>query len=900
MSSKRTRTFSQTSFEPIILKLIELSAELRKGKIAKDGLHQYKRMVQATNISSIEVVVEKFLHVAEEKLASAQAKADKITLDADDDLEAGDSPEDILLSTVSSEQSKDRTDREFVTPWLRFLWEAYRSILEVLRNNSKLETLYKNVVERCFDFCLKYSRKTEFRRLCDLLRSHLQAAAYQAKLPPQTQQLNPIDLGDPETLQRYLDTRFDQLNVAVKLELWQEAFRSVEDIHTLLTVSKRPAKLSSMANYYENLARIFLVSGNLLFHAAAWSRYYSLVLQARSVPENELTRIATSYMLSVLAIPPTGPINNGAIINGSNSVSDEQKNRYTRLSSLLNLTKIPTRESLLSSALNKNVLAHVRPEIKDLYRILEVDFHPLSIKKRISPVIEKIGADSNYSAYIRSLYQVILARLFQQLSQVYKTVKLDFVVKLASLPAPFNATPAEIEKFIVRGCQNGKFAIKIDHVASSITFRDDIYEKIVSGNSESLSLQSTPSEIVQCQLSNLAKTLSKTISTVDPIYLQQIQAMRKLAVERAKGGLAQENAEILKRQGRIERRIKDAQTAQAQKEEKEAEARAAKVQADQLAEQQRLADEQKRREEERLIKEREAISKDEKRLLAEQINSKGIIHIDIDNLDEVDTEKMRKMEIEQLEKEKSGLNYQNRITGRRIDHLVRAYRLEEIPLWKKDAEDQDALDKKLYEARINVLKVKSKQQHEEALVLRDRLVRLVPEYKTFRAEVENKRRDIFEAKRQENEKLLAAEKEKRVQEVRARREREAKEAAEREKAEAIAREKAEEERKIQEAKDLERAEQERKAEEERASRPAAYVPGMLRRSNAQSSTPASSASAPTSLPRTQAPPPTTASRSDPFGGARPRTEPSRAPAPEATPSAAPKKSAYVPPSRRRG
>lgn len=76
-------------------------------------------------------------------MTAAQAKADQITLDAIDDLEASETPESIMLSTVSGEQSKDRTDRAVVTPWLKFLWEAYRTVLDILRNNARLEILYQ-------------------------------------------------------------------------------------------------------------------------------------------------------------------------------------------------------------------------------------------------------------------------------------------------------------------------------------------------------------------------------------------------------------------------------------------------------------------------------------------------------------------------------------------------------------------------------------------------------------------------------------------------------------------------------------------------------------------------------------------------------------------------------------
>ncbi|KAK4948811.1 eukaryotic translation initiation factor 3 subunit A, partial [Elasticomyces elasticus] len=466
VTSKRTRNSTIAALEPVMLLFVELCVDLKKGKSAKDGLYNYKNTSQNTNVATIETVFRRFIELAEQKVAEAQAKADEVstaaestTLDNVGDLEAIETPESILLSTVSGEQSRDRTDRAIVTPWLKFLWETYRTVLDIFKNNARLEVMYQTTTHQAFQFCLKYTRKTEFRRLCELLRNHLQNAAKYSN------QMHAINLSDPDTLQRHLDTRFQQLGVAVDLELWQEAFKSVEDTHTLLSLSKRPAKNVMMANYFEKLTRIFLVSENYLFHAAAWSRYYNLLRQSAAIvasnanakkdnPTNtsdaDLTKAASFVLLSALSIPVISTSRSrGALVDAD----EARKNKNTRLTNLLGMSQAPTRAILFKDALSKGLLKRCRPEIRDLYNILEVDFHPLSICKKISPILSQIGADPEMEKYVLPLQQVILTRLFQQLSQVYDTVELQFVLDLAQFPDPFQVSSGTIEKFIMNGCK---------------------------------------------------------------------------------------------------------------------------------------------------------------------------------------------------------------------------------------------------------------------------------------------------------------------------------------------------------------------------------------------------------------------------------------------------------------
>ncbi|KAH8431764.1 putative eukaryotic translation initiation factor 3 subunit EifCa [Aspergillus melleus] len=828
VTSKRTRSSPISSLEPVMLLFVELCVDLRKGKAAKDGLYQYKNIAQNTNVGTIEVVLKKFIELAEKKVTEAQTKADEIQSSLEsaapssnvEDLEAIETPETILLATVSGEQSRDRTDRAVVTPWLKFLWETYRTVLEILKNNARLEVMYQTTALQAFQFCLKYTRKTEFRRLCELLRNHVQnAAKYSA-------QMHAINLSDPDTLQRHLDTRFQQLNVAVELELWQEAFRSIEDIHTLLSLSKRPAKNVMMANYYEKLARIFLVSENYLFHAAAWSRYYNLLRQSAatlaagqgtkkenpSVTDADMTKAASFVLLSALAIPVISTSRSrGALVD----VDEVRKNKNTRLTNLLGMAQSPTRAVLFKDALNKGMLKRARPEIRDLYNILEVDFHPLSICKKITPILKQIGADPEMEKYVGPLQQVILTRLFQQLSQVYESVELKFVYELAQFPDPFQITPAMIEKFIMNGCKKGDLAIRVDHIAGVLTFDTDVFSSAkalhsgsAAGSAESeigtvQRLQNTPAEIARLQLTRLAKTLHVSCMYVDPSYNESRLQAKQAAQARALAGAAKEHEETLARRVVIEKK-KEAATDALQRKQREEETRK-RIRTQQLqeAERQRLADELREREKKRIKDEQDRIRQQELKKQLEELKS-GVKGIDLSELDleDMDSNRIRAIKLAQLEKEKNELNDRIRTTAKRIDHLERAFRREELKHIPEDYEEQKKRDLELYEAtKASALK-EAENTHKEAVALKHRLSRLVPQFTSFRKEVSEKRHEEFEKRRKAAEREFEAKKKQRVKEVQERRRREK---AEREEAER--RQKEEEER-------IKREEEERVARDE--------------------------------------------------------------------------------------
>lgn len=55
VTSKRSRNSPITTLEPVMIQFVELCVDLKKGKLAKDGLYQYKNTAQNTNVGTIEV-----------------------------------------------------------------------------------------------------------------------------------------------------------------------------------------------------------------------------------------------------------------------------------------------------------------------------------------------------------------------------------------------------------------------------------------------------------------------------------------------------------------------------------------------------------------------------------------------------------------------------------------------------------------------------------------------------------------------------------------------------------------------------------------------------------------------------------------------------------------------------
>ena len=294
------------------------------------------------------------------------------------------------------------------------------------------------------------------------------------------------------------------------------------------------------------------------------------------------------------------------------------------------------------------------------------------------------------------------------------------------------------------------------------------------------------------------------------------------ALARAQEGAEQEHIDTLQRKAIIEKKKEAASEALARKQREEEARKRIRAQQQAEAESERLREQNRARDLKRVKDEQARIRKQE---IEKQLNDlKGAVKVDVESLgipiEDIDQNTVRMIKLNQLETEKREKDNKVRITAKRIDHLERAFRREEVKHLAKDYEDQRQEDIKVYEQTKEETLKDAKMKHKEGLELKHRLGRLVKPYDAFKGDITARRAQDFERLRRKAEKELEDEKRKRIkahQDEKVRK-RQAEEAAERQRVEEEEKRIREEEEKAaaEAAKEREKAERKERLEKQRA------------------------------------------------------------------------------------
>lgn len=87
----------------------------------------------------------------------------------------------------------------------------------------------------CFDFISKIKSLKLYKKVTDTLHSHFKQILDSTRTVPDPNKIPfPVDLNEDESLKKVLDMRTKQLDYALELEDWNDAFKTSESVYHLV------------------------------------------------------------------------------------------------------------------------------------------------------------------------------------------------------------------------------------------------------------------------------------------------------------------------------------------------------------------------------------------------------------------------------------------------------------------------------------------------------------------------------------------------------------------------------------------------------------------------------------------------------------------------------------------
>ncbi|KAF5400366.1 Eukaryotic translation initiation factor 3 subunit A [Paragonimus heterotremus] len=794
----------QKVLEELMLLFVELCVELRKNIHFRKVIYQYKNISVMENTASMELVVRYYLSLIKSKTEEAQQESKSLFIDIED-LDVMETPESLMLSAASTGETQDKSARTILMPWLKFLWDSFRLVLDLLRSNAKLEHLYHEVANDAYEFCIKYGRKVEFRKLSELLRLHTQKVQNQS----QPNAVNLVNLKNPETQVLHFQTRLRQLDCAMDLEMYNEAFKTVEDIWGFILMSKKINNPVLMTNYYSKSAELFLRCGCYLYHAAALHKLMFLYRDhKKNITREELSVLGSRVMCATLAVPlPNAKLNSDKFLLSGEYTVAKQKT----LAGLLGLFQVPTRQSLIHDLVRHKVLTMVPSELADLYRVLEADFQPLTLWERSQSALSLIQNSPDLKIYSTQLHEVIVSKTVLQLSQVYQSIKFEHFVQLC----PFMDS-ISLERCVIDLIHNLELPIRVNHRLKAIVF-DEFTDLGISqceygGQLVSQSTHVNAPDKLSRQLTLFAQVMQQITAMLDDH--QTLPDYRRTLIDEYRKHEHLFHRELLNRRYYIEQRKEEVENMHRERDQyfMNEEARRQAEQEEQLQHEERNllkeAEERERRKtEDEQVRLKRRIARGNYNLLME--HKMGVkLELTEEQLDQFDADKILEKKAMEVRKKRKETAEKAKILARKLDYYTRAMRLEEIPLLQAAVKPAADHAREMHDRCVRELEEHSKAEHARQLKDRNRLIRMKSDVQLIANKLKEARDARYKARLAEWEENCNKTRTQRLLELKAKREAQAAAEAERK-----AQEEEQARREAEAEAELERAKQEKRAKE---------------------------------------------------------------------------------------
>lgn len=378
----------------------------------KEGLKAFRSISQSIAVNSLEEVLQYY----KERIESLfEARCEEFSSTREnliqlDDIELEATADDLLEGTIDvfTKESRDEIRNSMKT-----LWDCYKNIVETVRHNPKLESIYNDTLKSMFSFAQRYRRKAEFKRFCDLMRNNFQAMLQKGKEKV-------AEVSRETQNDSHLTQRFNQLETALNLGLWFDAFQILEDINLLIKLRSMKIKRAVLEKYFLYLAILFQKSNYSHYYAVSFYHHYEIYRRSdrRKNPE-AMTAKTDDLILAVLSIFP------------ENEKLQSESSKAKIVALITSSSGLPSKVQLQHNIEEMDLLALASPSVRRLWLFLKEGFSLTrlpAMREDFSSLNKLVVGGSEM------LEKNIVMKVLENMSQIYRSIRLSRLFAIVPFP----------------------------------------------------------------------------------------------------------------------------------------------------------------------------------------------------------------------------------------------------------------------------------------------------------------------------------------------------------------------------------------------------------------------------------------------------------------------------------
>ena len=527
----KKRTWSK-SMNELMKKSIEIIISQGQIKPFKEVITFCRSLTQTNYILQFEQILKtanEFLsdkyEVSNEKFKKFQDKQN-LVLD-----------EDIDINEENITNAKDIIDEQQFINDQKFIWEAYKTLLDITKMHSKLFQLYIQILKDCFVFCGENKRIHEFKALCDSIRNYLFMLKKNENKPNFA---NKINISDSKILRLLIQSSLNQISTANKLEEWEESFKTsekiigfIEDYEKIEVIREKPGNKQKEKKFlkippffeielYNHIQKLLWVSNYPLYHTYAMTSIQRTIENNKNKLENlnekekqafnnfNLGKLKERIILAFLSTPIKNAYTNFTKIGEElyEDSNDTEIKTCQKMMKILKINHIPSRKYLSGYLLNNNIVFNADKDVKELFDVFENEKNPIILAKKGVKYIKNILNNEEYKPYIKNIQENLIIKVLMLMPSIYKNISLTRVINLFK---DLNIEEYEINDIITESSRINLFRCKLD-------LKNDLIKFVTNESS-----QDKFNNLIETFLKNSKKVIKDIIFTKDKNKLNIIK-----------------------------------------------------------------------------------------------------------------------------------------------------------------------------------------------------------------------------------------------------------------------------------------------------------------------------------------------------------------------------------------